>query len=323
MAGGRTVRIGVIGRGFGARIVAPVFAETDGCEVVDVVSPRDDDAVRAVCARTDVDLIAVHSPPFLHLDHVRYAVEAGRAVLCDKPFGRNADDAASMLALAHDAGVVHLLNFEFRYHPAREALRALVLGGAVGAVEHVQWTQFSAGSRLPLRRFGWLFDKHLGGGWIGAWGSHALDFLRWTLGDLVVASAELRTTIAERPDADGRLHRCTAEDGFTAALRSASGVSVAIDTTFVAPVNVPGRVTVVGADGVLEATGDHRIVLRTDAGVREEFELDHGSGDPHLLPMRRWADVVRDAVRRGPVVPGTPTFADGLACARVMDALRA
>lgn len=320
---GRAVRVAVIGRGFGARVVAPVFAETDGCEVVDVVSPRDDAAVRALCARADVDLVAVHSPPFMHVDHVRYAVEAGKAVLCDKPFGRDVDDATTMRDLAREAGAIGLLNFEFRCHPAREALRALMLDGSVGPLEHVQWSQFSAGSRLPLRRFGWLFDATQGGGWIGAWGSHALDFLRWSLGEITDASAVRRTTIGERPDAEGRLHHCSAEDGFTATLRSAGGVTVAIDTTFVAPVNLPGRITVVGTDGVLEAVGDHRITLRTDTGVEEAFELDHGSGDPHLLPMRRWAVVVRDAVRHHAVIPGTPTFADGLACARLMDALRA
>ena len=37
--GGATVRVGVIGLGIGARVVAPVFEETDGCEVVDLVSP--------------------------------------------------------------------------------------------------------------------------------------------------------------------------------------------------------------------------------------------------------------------------------------------
>jgi len=318
----QTVRIGVIGRGFGARVVAPVFAETEGCAVADVVSPRDDVAVRALCARDDVDVVAVHSPPFLHRDHVRYAVEAGHAVLCDKPFGRNAEDAVAMHDHAVAAGVLHLCNFEFRFHPAREQLRALVLDGAIGAVEHIQWSAFSAGSRLPLRRYGWLFDRDLGGGWVGAWGSHVVDFLRWTLGELPDATAELRTTIRERPDADGRMHHCTAEDGFTASLRSAGGVTVTIDTTFVAPVNVPSRVTVIGADGVLECVSDHRITLRTDEGLREELEVDHGRGDPHLLPMRRWAVAVRDTVRRGSVEPGTPTFADGLACAVVMDRLR-
>src|SRR5207237_281137 len=70
------VRVGVIGRGFGARIVAPVFEETEGCEVVDVVSPRDDDAVRALCSRADVGVVAVHSPPFCHRDLVLRALDA-------------------------------------------------------------------------------------------------------------------------------------------------------------------------------------------------------------------------------------------------------
>ena len=97
MSDGATVRVGVIGLGIGARVVAPVFEETEGCTVVDLVSPRDDEAVRALCARTDVDLISVHSPPFLHLDHVRRAIEGGHAVLCDKPFGVNAAEAQVMV----------------------------------------------------------------------------------------------------------------------------------------------------------------------------------------------------------------------------------
>jgi predicted dehydrogenase len=50
------------------------------------VSPRDAAAVAKLCARGDVDLVSVHSPPFLHLDHVRRAIDGSHAVLCDKPF---------------------------------------------------------------------------------------------------------------------------------------------------------------------------------------------------------------------------------------------
>lgn len=317
------VRIGIVGRGFGERVVAPVFAVTPGCAVIDVVSPRDEAAVRALCARSDLDLVAVHSPPFLHLDHVRWATEAGHAVLCDKPVGRDADEAATMLALAEAAGVVHLTNFEFRCQPGRAALRALVRDGAVGTPEHVQWTQYSAGARHPLRPHGWLFDAALGGGWIGAWGSHAVDFLRWTLGDLGDATAVRRTTVGERPDAEGHRHVSTAEDGFTASLRSVAGTTVTIDTTFVAPVTLPGRIVVLGSEGMLESTGDHRIVVRTAEGTREAFTLAPEPGDPHLGPMRQWAEVVRDAVRAGPAGPDTPTLHDGLACARILDRLRA
>jgi predicted dehydrogenase len=316
------VRIGVIGRGFGARVVAPVFDETEGCTVVDVVSPRDETAVGDLCGRQDLDLVAVHSPPFLHRDHVLHALEGGHAVLCDKPFGRSAADALAMRDAAVATDALNLLNFEFRHDPGREELRKLVLDGAVGDVEHVQWSVFSAGSRVPLRQFGWLFDAARGGGWIGAWGSHAIDFLRWTFGDITDARAELRTTIRERPDAEGRMHECTAEDAFTASLQTERGVSITIDTTFVAPMNLPGRITVIGSHGVLESRADQRITLRSGER-REEIEIaPSGDGDVHLVPMRRWAVVVRDAVRGGAIPEGEPTFADGVACAQVMDALR-
>jgi len=67
------VRVGIIGRGFGERVVAAAFNATEGCEVVDVITPRDEAAVAALCGRADVDLISVHPPPFLHVDHVRLA----------------------------------------------------------------------------------------------------------------------------------------------------------------------------------------------------------------------------------------------------------
>jgi predicted dehydrogenase len=43
------MKVAVVGTGFGARVVAPAFDAADGCEVVDVVSPRDDaEVTRAI-----------------------------------------------------------------------------------------------------------------------------------------------------------------------------------------------------------------------------------------------------------------------------------
>ncbi len=314
------VRVGVIGRGFGQRVVAAVFEETGGGKVVDVVSPRDEAAVAALCAREDVDLISVHSPPFMHLDHVRQAIEGGHAVLCDKPFGRDAGEAAQMCALAGDAGVVNLLNFEMRYDPLQDRLRSLIRDGSVGLVSHVHWSAFLAISRVPLRPYGWLFDAGLGGGWIGAWGSHVIDYLRWALGEIVEVSGQVTTSILERPDSGGVMRACTAEDGFSAMMRTAGGVTVAIDSTFAAPVNLPPRTIVVGSDAVLEMTGDGRLLRHDGDGPRDEPVT--GGGSDLKAPMRRWAAVVLDCVRTGAVPADAPTFTDGLACREVMDRLR-
>jgi len=319
------VRIAVVGTGFGRRVVAPVYAQTEGCEVVDVVSARDEEAVRALVCRGHVDVVSVHSPPFLHAPHVLTALEAGKAVVCDKPFALDADEAASLETAADDAGALALCNFEFRYAPARELLREMVNDGTVGRVEHVQSIHHSSGSRVPLRPWGWLFDRALGGGWIGAWASHAVDSLRFLLGaEVSHASAVLHTDVRERPDADGALHVCTAEDGLSASLVLDSGATVSIDSGFAACATTPPRFTVYGDNAVIECVADERLVIRRADGRRENVDVADGAAtDRHLEPMRRFAEVVRDAVHSGEVPTHAPKFSDGRACDEVLDRLRA
>lgn len=320
------MKVVVVGTGFGARIVAPAFNDTDGCEVVEVVSPRDGDAVAKAIARPDVDLVSVHSPPFLHAAHVRAVLGSGKAVLCDKPFALDAAEAESLVKEATAAGAIALCNFEFRFHPVRRLLRELVRTDALGPIEHVLWTHLSAGSRAPLRRYGWLFDRARGGGWIGAWGSHAIDTIRWCFGEVTSVEARSRIDVIQRPDDHGELHRCTAEDGLSASLVLESGATVSIDSSFSASAPVPPRLTVLGADAVCEILADERIMVRRGDGTREELKPESppaGKGDRHHDPMRRFTEVVRDVVTSGEVPPGVPTFADGLACDVVLDQLRA
>ena len=314
-----TVRVGVIGTGFGAQVVAPAFDATAGCDVVEVVTPRDEAAVAALCARPDIDLVSVHSPPFLHLDHVRHAAAAGHAVLCDKPFGRNADDSAEMVDLVRAAGVIGLLNFERRFDPAREQLHDLLLAEAIGRPYHFQYSRFIA---LPEpRRYGWLSEPALGGGWLGGQGSHLIDAVRWLFGEVAQAAAVMRTPTTHRLDAAGELRASTAEDGFTAILRTESGVTAVIDAEIESPVAMPERLVVLGTGGML-AVGEDRVTRTTAAGDVETIAVELGGRPSLLVAMQRWASVVCEAVRTGTVAPGSPTFADGLACAQVMDRMR-
>jgi predicted dehydrogenase len=313
------VRVGIVGSGFGAKVLAPTFSDA-GLQVVDVVSARDDAAVAALCRRTDLDLVSVQSPPFLHTKHVAWACEAGHAVLCDKPFGRSADEAAAMVAMAREADVVNLVNFEFRHEPARVRVKQLIDEGAIGAPEHLEWSVHTSGSRVPLRPFGWLFDRSLGGGWLGAWGAHGVDTVRWLLGEVTDATARCRTTITERPDADGVLRACDAEDGFTAWLTVAGGATVTIDTSFTAAASLPTRMVVFGSEATVDITNDRRIVLRRRDGSKEEVELPRQTGDQHAGALGAWARVVADAVASGRQI--TPSFEDGLVCRRILDAMQ-
>jgi predicted dehydrogenase len=322
------VGVAVIGTGFGARVVAPAFAATEGVEVVAVVSARDEGAVAAAAADARVDLVSVHSPPFLHERHVGMAIDSGRSVLCDKPFTASAESSRHLVDAARDAPGVHLLNFEFRFDPLRRRTRELVRNGSLGTVEHVTWTHLSAGSRHPLRPYGWLFDRERGGGWIGAWASHAVDTLRYAIGEIeAVVSSVPRQAVARRPDPtapDGPWRQCTAEDGLSAFLTLQGGASVTIDSTFAASTTLPPRITIVGSDATLENVADRKLVVRDASGARDELTATAAEDDDHHAgPMRAFAVAVRDAVRSGEVPDMVATFADGLACDEILDRLRA
>lgn len=328
------VRVGVVGTGFGARVVAPAFDAVPGVEVVEVVSARDEAAVSALCRRSSVDLISVHSPPFLHHRHIDMAVSAGHGVLCDKPFGCNAGEAEAMVAMAASAGVVAAVNFEMRCDPLRRQLRQLVADGAIGAPSQCRIGQVMSLWRHPPRPHGWLFDQTLGGGWLRAMGSHDIDFARWVFGEVTSALGTLRTDIEQRFDADGMARPCTADDGFTAVLRTESGVGVTIDSSAAGPLPLAPSLLVIGDGGVLQVTADQRIVRHGADGA--EVRLDSPeplAGGPLAPSMQSYAAAVAAAVGAGgfadagsggasPDIP-VASFADGLACVTVIDRLAA
>jgi predicted dehydrogenase len=311
------LEVAIIGTGFGARVVGSVYREA-GMKV-DIASPRDRDAVGAAIAARP-DLVSIHSPPFLHAEHVAMALDAGCNVLCDKPFGSSAAQAQEMLDAARVAGILHFVNFEFRHEPARAALKQMIEEGAIGAIRSIQWTAFHSGSRIPLRAHGWLFDRNQGGGWIGAFGSHVIDAIRWLGGDIVDAQGLIRTDISERPDPSGRMQASTAEDGFAALLRLAGGATATIETSYASPVTLPPRIIVAGSEGIAELLGTTEIILHRPGEAPRIERFTGFDGDPHLPAMRAWAQILRQTLEDG--VQIEPSFADGLACAIVLDRLR-
>jgi predicted dehydrogenase len=236
----------------------------------------------------------------------------------------SAAEAAALEREAADAGLANFVNFEFRYHPVRRLVRDLVRDGSLGVVEHVSWVHFSAGTRQPLRPYGWLFDRDRGGGWIGAWASHAVDTLRFCFAEVADAVGSTRTVIRERPDRDGVMHECTAEDGLRAALTLRGGTTVAIDSSYAAAANTAPRLTVLGAEATIEVIADEHVVLRRPDGSRHLLAdlRSEPAADRHATPMRVFAQVVADCVRSGEMPEDVPTFADGRVCDEVLERLR-
>jgi predicted dehydrogenase len=311
------MKIAVIGTGFGNRVVAPIYWQL-GFEV-EVTSPRDESAVKRACY-SDVDMVSVHSPPFLHHQHVQWALDRGHAVLCDKPFGRCAAEARAMRDRAAEVGVLNFLNFEFRRFPSRMKVKALLDAGAIGSLQHISWSWI--GNVLRPQKFRWLYDRDLAGGWLGAFGSHAIDTIRWFFGsELSECGGIMRTETPARLDHEGLTRNVTTEDAFTAWFRTSDGRTASLDTAFSTPVALPQRMILLGETGSLEIVDEFTVILRRSGQAPEQFDFPLPAGDPHEPGIVPWLTEVGGALRAGRQI--SPSFADGVAVAEVMTELRA
>ncbi|HSK25974.1 MAG TPA: Gfo/Idh/MocA family oxidoreductase [Jiangellales bacterium] len=145
-------------------------------------------SVEELVADDDVHAVYVGSTHQHHAQATKLALEAGKAVLCEKPFTINAVEAESVIALARYRGVFLMEAMWMRCLPAVQRLLATVADGAIGPVRHVA---ASLGNVPATGRTYRMNDPALGGGALLDMGVYPLTFATLVLGqpDEVAATA--------------------------------------------------------------------------------------------------------------------------------------
>jgi len=140
--------------------------------------PRATDNLEEAVAGSDSDVVIVGLPNHLHEQAVTAAARTGKAVLCTKPLGRNADEARRMLDVVEKAGVFHAYLEDLVYTP--KTLKALqaVRNGALGKVLWVRSRETHPGPHSD-----WFWNRELsGGGAIIDMGCHCIEIARNFIG---------------------------------------------------------------------------------------------------------------------------------------------
>ncbi len=170
------IRWGIIGTGNIARQFARGLTSVPDAELVAVGSrsqesadkfgdmfdvPRRHPTYEALAADSDVDAVYVSTPHSLHMENTLLCLEHGKAVLCEKPFAINAQQAQQMVDKAREKNLFLMEAMWSRYFPLMGKIRDLLADGAIGDVRLVE---VDFGFRTAFNPKSRLFDPALGGG---------------------------------------------------------------------------------------------------------------------------------------------------------------
>ncbi|KAB0679381.1 aldo/keto reductase [Aureimonas leprariae] len=275
----------------------------------------------ALLADPEVEAVYIATPHPSHAMLAIRAAEAGKHVLCEKPFAVNAAEAEAAFAAARRAGTFAGEAFMYRFHPQIEALVELIRAGEIGEVGLVRSTFGFAGSFAESHRL--LADEHAGGGILDV-GSYAMSMAR------LVAGAASGKPFADpvKVSGAGRLGTTGADLVAVASLSFADGVvaqlscSVALNQDNTVEVRgTKGRITLLNPWMAGGKSGEEAVlVVEPNGAEARRISVPHGQNT-----YAREIEAVGEAVRAGATEYRAPGMsqADTLGNLRALDAWRA
>jgi len=367
LAAKKTLNIGLVGYGFMGRthsnafLQAPRFFDLPFRPALTAVCARNMDRVRgfaenwgyasiesdwrALVDRKDIDLVDIASPNDTHAEIAIAAAKAGKMVLCEKPLGRTADEARSMVDAVEAAGVSNMVWYNYRRVPAVTMLKNLLQEDRFGRIFHYrsQFLQDWTISRdLPQGGEGlWRLDASVAGsGVTGDLLAHNIDMALWLNGPIVEVSAMTETFIKERKHTlTGEVTPVSIDDASAFLCRFANGSMAIFEATRYArghkalfTLEINGE----RASAAWDLHDLHRLEYfdHRDEGQLRGWKSIHVTDGDHPYMKNWWVPGLQIGYEHtfihqfadfllgvGANTPAAPTFRDGLATEYVTDAV--
>ncbi|NET09203.1 MAG: Gfo/Idh/MocA family oxidoreductase [Merismopedia sp. SIO2A8] len=267
------IGVGIVGTGFGQKVHIPGFQAHPRTEVMAVYHrdlekakaiahahniPHACQTVQELVALPEIKAVSISTPPFLHYDMAKTVIQAKKHLLLEKPTSMTVAEAQELeqMAIAHN--IVSCLDFEFRFVPAWQRFAELLNDGVVGVPRLIKIDWLASSRASAERAWNWYAQKSMGGGALGALGSHTFDYVPWLFGPVRRVLAHLSTTIKERPDpTTGTRKTVDSDDVCQIMLELADGISCQISIS---------AVTYAGRGHWIEVYGDRgTLILGNDS----------------------------------------------------------
>ena len=205
-------RIAIAGLGFGESVHIPASVYNDNIELLGLWHPRLE-RLQEVCHKHNlspyedwkkllgdqrIEGIIIATPPEPRFKLAMEAIQAGKHLLLEKPTCLNADEVRELQRKAQEKNLKVAVNYEYRAVPLFLEAKRMISEKNLDEPYLVKLDWLMSSRANPERPWNWYSDKNLGGGVIGALGTHAFDMIHWLIGPTHSLSAINSTSIKHR-----------------------------------------------------------------------------------------------------------------------------
>lgn len=159
---------------------------------------------REIIEDPDIHVVDIATPNNLHAEVAIAAARAGKHIICEKPLARTSEESKAMYDAVKDAGIVHMVAFNYRRTPAVALAKKYIEEGAIGRILSFRGTYLQDWSADPNSPLSWRFQKSIAGsGTLGDIATHVIDMARYLAGEISSVNAMMNTWIPDRPVQSG------------------------------------------------------------------------------------------------------------------------
>ncbi|MFQ3548661.1 MAG: Gfo/Idh/MocA family oxidoreductase [Armatimonadota bacterium] len=161
---------------------------------------RASEGYKKVVEADDIDLVDISTGNDTHKEICLEAAKNGKHVFCEKPMAMNVAECKEMIKAIEDAGVIGMVDFNYRCVPAVALAKKMIEDGAIGTPYHfrAQYLQdWIVDPNFPLV---WRLQKDkAGSGAHGDLNAHIIDLGRFLCGEIDSVCGLMKTFIEKRP----------------------------------------------------------------------------------------------------------------------------
>lgn len=218
----KKIRTAVIGAGFMGKVHTEAIRRLGNVEVVALAASTAEEASQfgetygierttsdwqSLLADPSIDAVHICTPNAFHYPMSKAALEAGKAVLCEKPLTMTAAEAKELVDLAASKKLANCVNHNLRYYPVVQHIRQMIAHGELGDLLIVQGTYYQDWLLFETD-YNWRVERAANGALraVGDIGSHWMDMIQHLTGQKITSLvADLQTFHKSRKKPKGNI----------------------------------------------------------------------------------------------------------------------